>query len=456
MVRPIQIILVFVLLLPYNAYPLSPSDNNISSSYQPVGSGARAIGMGGAFIGIADDATAASWNPGGLVQLEKSEVSVVGSFLRRKEDFSFDNSSLIELEPQAVNLDSLNYLSLSYCFNLLQRNMVVSLNYQNLYDFNREWRFPVHLSSKNPAFDYSIETYNDLTSEGNLSAIGLAYSIEITPRFSFGVTLNYWEDDISNNKWETTNISNTKVITKDKTGTVIMNQNTLKHSHYTYQLDNGFNTNLGFLWHINPRFTLGGVYKARFTTDLKVQSTTLDSTKTIQPDQDDKKTTTIKNNKQKNELKMPMSYGLGLAFKITSLWTLSLDVYRTEWDEFIMKTPEIEFSPLFAIPDDLSIPTIKPTHQIRLGTEYLIMNKQQQMIIPFRAGIFYDPVPGKGSPEKLWGFSLGTGISKSKYNLDIALQYRQGSNLGEDYNINTIQSYDISEIILYSSLIYHF
>lgn len=30
--------------------------------------GARAAGMGGAFIGVTDDATAISWNPGNLVK----------------------------------------------------------------------------------------------------------------------------------------------------------------------------------------------------------------------------------------------------------------------------------------------------------------------------------------------------------------------------------------------------
>jgi hypothetical protein len=51
----------------------------VPSSINPVGSGARAIGMGGAYIGVADDATAASWNPGGLIQLERPEVSIVGT-----------------------------------------------------------------------------------------------------------------------------------------------------------------------------------------------------------------------------------------------------------------------------------------------------------------------------------------------------------------------------------------
>jgi hypothetical protein len=57
----------------------------IPSSVNPVGSGARALGMGGAFIAVADDATAASWNPGGLIQLETPEVSVVGAFFVRTE-----------------------------------------------------------------------------------------------------------------------------------------------------------------------------------------------------------------------------------------------------------------------------------------------------------------------------------------------------------------------------------
>ncbi len=56
----------------------------IPSTFNPVGSGARALGMGNAFIAVADDATAASWNPGGLIQLGCPEVSVVGAFFQIK------------------------------------------------------------------------------------------------------------------------------------------------------------------------------------------------------------------------------------------------------------------------------------------------------------------------------------------------------------------------------------
>ena len=43
------------------------------------GAGARAYGMGGAFLARPDDATAASWNPAGLSYLRSPEVSLVGT-----------------------------------------------------------------------------------------------------------------------------------------------------------------------------------------------------------------------------------------------------------------------------------------------------------------------------------------------------------------------------------------
>ena len=38
--------------------------------------GARSLGMGGAFLGLADDATAAEANPAGLTILRTSEISL--------------------------------------------------------------------------------------------------------------------------------------------------------------------------------------------------------------------------------------------------------------------------------------------------------------------------------------------------------------------------------------------
>src|SRR2546427_11867755 len=62
-----------------------PPSLNFATSPAPVGSGARAQGKAQAFIAVADDATAASYNPAGLVQLQQPEVSVVGAYFIRLE-----------------------------------------------------------------------------------------------------------------------------------------------------------------------------------------------------------------------------------------------------------------------------------------------------------------------------------------------------------------------------------
>ena len=41
-----------------------------------AGVGVRAMGMGGAFVGVSDASTAAYWNPAGLAQIDRREVHV--------------------------------------------------------------------------------------------------------------------------------------------------------------------------------------------------------------------------------------------------------------------------------------------------------------------------------------------------------------------------------------------
>ena len=118
----------------------------IASSPNPVGSGARAVGMGGAFIAIADDATAASWNPGGLIQLETPELSIVGAQDFRSEAFSSSSNPEINSTTRTKELN-LNYLSATYPFNFLKKNMIVSLNYQRLYEFRRRLDYNLEMSS---------------------------------------------------------------------------------------------------------------------------------------------------------------------------------------------------------------------------------------------------------------------------------------------------------------------
>jgi len=71
------------------ALPLSAQNTDIESlsglQFNFGNPGARSLGMGGAFIGLADDASAAEANPAGLTILRKPEISVEGrNFLEQQ------------------------------------------------------------------------------------------------------------------------------------------------------------------------------------------------------------------------------------------------------------------------------------------------------------------------------------------------------------------------------------
>lgn len=110
----------------------------IFSAPLPSGSGARALGLAGGFTALADDATAASWNPGGLIQLERPEASVVWRASREDQGHHSDSPDYMAGDDDFGNAN-LNYLSLACPFRLLGRHVVASLNYQEAYDFTQQF-----------------------------------------------------------------------------------------------------------------------------------------------------------------------------------------------------------------------------------------------------------------------------------------------------------------------------
>src|SRR5664279_3177008 len=57
------------------ALAITDTETNASIPFNLASPGARSMGMGGAFLGLADDATAAYTNPAGLTQLVTPEIS---------------------------------------------------------------------------------------------------------------------------------------------------------------------------------------------------------------------------------------------------------------------------------------------------------------------------------------------------------------------------------------------
>ena len=416
----------------------------IASSPNPVGSGARALGMGGAFIAVADDATAASWNPAGLVQLERPEFSFVGDYVRRKEEYSSSTQPEID-NDNTTDKTRPNFLSFTYPFNLLNRNLVFSLNYQRLYDFER-------------SFDYNLNVAGDLLvgsqkvnldQDGYLGAMGLAAAYEITSWLSLGVTFNYWNNILGiRNGWDSTEKTR-DVITAFGPNPInppLQNFITVRNEFDNFK---GFNWNFGLLWNINKYLSLGAVLKTSFwgSVDHTRKITNRDSAGNI--------TSTVIE-RQDAELRLPMSYGGGISCRFTDNFTMDLDVYRTEWDDFTYRDGSGKrFSPIEGLPKNLS--DVDDTTQVRLGAEYLFLFPEKYLVVPVRAGAFYDPEPREGDPEDFYGVSIGSGIGYKQFIFDMAYQFRWGDNVDGDHLITTGDTdLDVRQHTVLASMIFHF
>jgi len=434
----------------YADYP----DMQMNATPNPVGSGARAMGIGGAFISVADDATAASWNPGGLLQLTKPEISLAGSRFSGKINYRVSGingeGSIEDISPSSNHL---NYLSAVIPFVLFRRNMVFSLNYQHLYEFSRDNVYTWTVENKELMIQ--IPEKSRKQQRGSLNTISPALAIQIIPSFFVGLTANFWPGNTIGNidsGWENLNIM-------DSEG-MALGRKITTHSEIYERYDlSGFNMHFGFLyrsdyhllWGGRRRFRLGGVIKTPFEASIRHEQREISYTEYPE--------NPVMNNYAESvysddlTLKMPLSYGLGVSFDFSDSLSTSLDLYRTHWERYLIRYPsKKEFSPINKKNEEDA--HIKPTTQVRLGTEYLIQNPRR--IIPIRAGIFYDPEPASDRSDDFYGASLGTGISyKELFSLDFAYQFRFGkkkdaeSMQGEDISARITQHYFYASVIYY-------
>jgi long-subunit fatty acid transport protein len=207
----------------------------------------------------------------------------------------------------------------------------------------------------------------------------------------------------------------------------------IKHNRFSLS---GFNANVGILWNITDKITLGAVLKTPFTADLRNKSNSVNSVQSVNEDLD-----------------FPMSYGIGFAYRFSDELTVSLDISRTEWDNYVLTEFDGKrISPVTGKPTRES--DIDETHQVRMGGEYLFISPKY--VIPLRGGLFYDPAPAEGSPDDFYGLSIGSGIAYERFVFDIAYQYRFGNDVGAFILENFKFSQDVDEHMIYTSVIIHF
>lgn len=419
---------------------------DIPSSFNPVGSGARALGLGGSFIAVADDATASSWNPAGLIQLRKPEIALVVSQTVRGEDVTLSETG-DSADTSTTNFD-VNYAAASYpcAQSKCGKNMVVSVNYQRLYDLSREW-----------SIDISDETRNSITEqqyqqEGSLYAVGVSYAVQLSPDFTLGLSVNYWDEVFGDNGGQISSIAREN---ERAPGDFYANTDVNVATEFE-----GVNFNLGALWvpyrSGQSKLTIGVVYKSEFDADYNSLTEFYSVSGNLSAP--GPSSTIDVSIDSPSEITMPSSYGIGVAYQVSDAFTTSFDLYKTDWKAFQIKDKNSGETISAITNRPINETTIDNSFQVRAGAEYRIISQKDTVnyIIPLRAGFFYDPVIGDDGNEPSYGISVGGGIAFEHWVFDVAYQYRWADNLGESYQQQLGLSYQLQEHQLYASAFYRF
>jgi long-subunit fatty acid transport protein len=450
----------------------------INSSPNVVGSGARALGMGSAFIAIADDATAASWNPGGLTQLERPELSLVYSFKSNSEDFGSSSRRGLNFDD-TVNFNEINYASFVYPIprTFGGRNFVLSLNILKQYDFDRDLNFRFNDIAPAAGGIANIAARYDYSQRGGLSSLSPAFGFEITDKLSMGIVWNIYDQDIlPDNEWKTRNKIRQRTLLNNVgpfSADILLNTSTTIEEDYR-DFD-GQNFTVGMLYKPNERWSVGAVYHSKWSADVKYrQRVRLFNAGPVG----------ITRAERDQEITFPSALGVGVAYRFPNdKLTLSFDITRRDWDQFEILDPENPSrsarrkSGVTGLNKNLS--DIDPTYTVRLGGEYVFVDetKPKQDFLPsLRAGIFYDPEPsggrsdqffavglngreqkGDGEPVDFFGFSLGAGVLiKDRVNVDLAYIYRWGDGARTDtFGLNGTDA-DVEQHSLYVSTVVYF
>ena len=154
-----------------------------------AGLGVRAMSMGGAYVGIADDYTAVFWNPAGLAQMRQRQgyVAVVHNTYDNKARKAGDPRTSSELSNTRIGS-----LGLVYPYPVYRGSLVFGAGFNQVKDFDSIIRIRGFSQVD------SLQTDNTFSHEGDLTMVSLAAAIDISPSIALGLTLNFLSGEDEN------------------------------------------------------------------------------------------------------------------------------------------------------------------------------------------------------------------------------------------------------------------
>ncbi|MFH1259302.1 MAG: outer membrane protein transport protein [Elusimicrobiota bacterium] len=386
-----------------------------SGGYTNQAAGAKAFGQGNAFAARSDDASASTFNPAGLTQLNANELSL-GLTLQ---------TPFISYQTTAGEKDRAKNLSFTIPNFYLalkpgQQKWVVGLGVTSPFGLGTEWR------------DTSPLRYVATRSDLNLVNINPNFAYQINSDLSVGVGVDYFNSyRIRMEKQLSVGLLNYAI-----SGDLADLHNIAKGQSSLIGRGDGWGYNLGLLYRTCESHSLGLTFrspvKVKYEGDVKMSGLGYSGpTGTDMTGYSSREIFGGKDysDKVSSEFTYPAVATLGYAIKASDSWLWELDVEWTGWAAF----QEMQINYAETDPYRLAIlnsgnPTPKEWKNVfsaALGTEYILANN-----LALRSGYsFWDtPVPTKtfepSTPDSdVHGLALGFGYPWDDFSIDFGYQF---------------------------------
>jgi long-chain fatty acid transport protein len=392
------------------------------------GIGARAVAMGGAFVGLADDYSAVFWNPAGLANINQKYVAFYGFDIIPTMTYSLEASipglGNVTLVPETKNV-SKHYLGgLAGYFHPISDNLVLGLAAYSPSGLGIEWdgenlgAISAPPGSYNPNIEWMSKIF--------VITIAPSLSYKVNEQLMLGFALN-----INYGSFETAQYAGYQenplfeVLPWLFDPFIDFEQQKLEMTGW------GFGATFGIMVKPSEMFSLGLTLrtpsKIGFSGDTTISG--LNNLEPMLPYMGLTGITISTSSEVEADVTWPMWIAGGIAFTPIEQFTLTFDVQWTQWSK--MDVIELTFA------DQLWTSLLgeqglelhwADKAQIRFGAEYWISPK-----FALRAGYYYDPSP---APDRTMNVLLpitdfnsisgGFGYNINGIVLDFAVEYLSG------------------------------
>ncbi|MFH1893334.1 MAG: hypothetical protein ABIK83_11710 [Candidatus Zixiibacteriota bacterium] len=385
-------ILLLITLLLMVLIEIAPGQAYYGLDRNWLGSGVRARSMGGAFIGLANDASAITWNPAGLIQTLDPQICFSGSYTRPNSTIDLNYGTFMG-GRLAVNDNrfNINYASFLAPLTIKEHQFSASIAYQKLDEIN-------HAEMQNPyiyvpiiyyQWDSVVVSHLEEAVTGGMDVVNLGFGTSIMGGLAVGAAANIYIGTADENYDVTAEWMDTK-----GAGQYEQDVRRLFRAHSLFDVSySGFNMTFGLHYTWN-KLKIGAVAKTPFEITRKydiIQNDTIWETATdlyvIVP-QSDKADFFLTDKKQK--LEQPLTLGMGLAYNVKPNFVMSGDF---EWRRFGRTSVSVLYSSFIRSSGQkdefyTKYPSgFRNAGEGRIGFEYTLESDKAK--IPIRGGFRY-------------------------------------------------------------------